>query len=596
VIIKFIFFFSNFPFQRKFLPLTKPSPMLKFLNIARPFNAARSIPLLLTIRVNTGVALRNRAYSSTPPRPCIKTKQYNAKTKGPRKWLTKEEAAFLNSLLLLVQERKFDDLFGSLNDYASLTPLIFAKLIQPSWKTPLEREIELKERVMTIMKDCGVKHTAFSITPMISLYGKIGDTIKADALLEMMIDEGIKRDHTIYNSLMKCHGNNTPKIDQIFAWMKEDGIKPDVYTYNSMIKAFSRDLVNVEKLYLEMIEGGIKPDVYTYSTMIKAFSRELIKVEKLYLEMIEESIKPDVVIYNTMIDLFAKNGKTVKAIEVFASMKKDEIKPDLYTYNSMIDAYAKNGMFAKAIEMFRSTKKDEIKLDVYTYNTMIDAYAKSGHLEKAIEMFALMKKDGIKPNVTTFGALLDCYAKSGKHLDDIMYILKEMKGSSVVPNIIAWNNIMEGFSRAVGEKDQKKAISIWKYLSGDQSYESLGLTLPVKVPSVFPTSVTLSIALDICKYGRFEKEADDVWNYGQENDRVVLESNVLTSYAECLASFEEKGADRAVGLILRGIKGEKMPLRCVKPDKKTIKHAQSSLRSKGWKNHAAKLDGVEIKE
>jgi pentatricopeptide repeat protein len=298
---------------------------------------------------------------------------------------------------------------------------------------------------MKIMKDRGVKHTAFSITPMISLYGKIGDTIKADALFEMMKREGIKRDPSIYNSLMKCHANDTSKVDDLFTQMKEDGIKPNVITYN------------------------------------------------------------------TMIDVYAKNGKALKAIEVFDSMKKGEIKPD-----------------------------------VYTYNTMIDAYSKSGQLEKAIEMFASMKKDGIKPDVTLFGALLDCYAKSGKHLDDIMYILKEIKGSSVVPNIRIWNNILEGFSRADGEKDQKKkALSIWKYLSGAQSYESLGMILPVKAMSVTPDAATLSIALDVCKHGRFEKEAHDVWKYGQDNDRVVLDSNVLTSYVECLASFGEKGADRA---------------------------------------------------
>jgi pentatricopeptide repeat protein len=643
--------------------------MLKFLNIAKPFNAARSIHLLLTYRVNTCITLLpNRAYSSNPYRPGLNKKQYGAKNKGPRTWLTNEETAILDSLLLLVQERKFDDLFGSLNDCSSLTPLIFAKIIQPSWKIPLEKEIELKERVMRIMKDRGVKPTASSITPMISLYDKVGDTSKADDLFKTMKEEGIERIPSNYNSLMICHANDTAKVEKLYLEMKEDGIQPNVYIYNSMIKAFSRELVKVEKLYLEMIvesiepsvvtyntmidvyakngklekaievfasmkKGGISPDVFTYNTMIDAYAKNgmlakaiemfaLMKVEnakpttitfnsmidayakngmlakaiEMFALMKVGGMKPDVFTYNSMIDAFAKSGQLEKAIEIFASMKKDGLKPDVVTYNAMIDAYAKNGMLAKAIEMFRSMKRDWIIPIVVTYNSMIDAYAKNGKLKNAIDMFALMKRDGVKPDVTTFGALLDCYAKSGKRLDDMMYILKEMKGSSVALDIIIWNNILEGFSRADGEKDRKKALSIWKYLSRQQSHKSLGMTLPVKVPSVFPTSVTLSIALDICKHGRFEKEAHDVWNYGQENDRVFLTSNVLTSYVECLASFGEKGADRAVGLILRGIKGEKMPLRCVKPDKVTIRNAKSSLRSNGMKKHAAKLDGVEVKE
>jgi pentatricopeptide repeat protein len=643
-------------------------PMLKFINIARPFNPVRCIPLLLKNRVNTGVILRNRAYSSNPPRPRINTKQYNSKTKGPRTWLTKEEAAFLNSLLALIQERKFDDLFGSLNDSSSLTPLIFAKLIQPSWKIPLEMEIELKETVMKIMKDSGVKPTAFSITPMISLYAKVGDTSKADDLFKTMKEEGIKRNVTTYNSLMKCHENDTSKVDHLFARMIKDGIKPDVYTYSTMIKAFSKELDKVEKLFLEMIEKRIDPNVVIYNTMIDVYAKngKLEQAIEIFASMKREGIKPTVITYNTMIDVYAKNGKLEQAIEVFASTKKDEvkfnvvtyatmidayakngkleksvevfasmkrdgIKPDVYIYNTMIDAYAKNGQLEKSIELFASMKRDGIKPDVYTYNTMIDVYAKNGKLEQAIEvfvsmkrdgmnpdvvtyttmidvyaknsqidnameMFALMKRDGVKPNVNTFGALLDCYAKSGKHLNNMMYILKEMKGSSVVPNIRIWNNILEGFSRTDGEKDRKKALSIWKYLSGQQSYESLCITLPVKSLSIYPDAVTLSIALDVCKHGRFEKEADDVWKYGQDNDQVGLNSNVLTSYVECLASFGEKGADRAVELILLGIEGEKMPLRCVKPDKVTIRNAKSSLRSYGMKKHAAKLDGIEIKE
>jgi pentatricopeptide repeat protein len=54
-----------------------------------------------------------------------------------------------------------------------------------------EKEIVLKEKVMKIMKDRGVKHTAFSITPMISLYDKVADTSKADDLFKMMKEEGI---------------------------------------------------------------------------------------------------------------------------------------------------------------------------------------------------------------------------------------------------------------------------------------------------------------------------------------------------------------------------------------------------------------------
>jgi pentatricopeptide repeat protein len=298
--------------------------------------------------------------------------------------------------------------------------------------------------------------------------------------------------------------------------------------------------------------------------------------------MIEQRIKPSVITYNnnTMIDVYAKKGMMAKAKEMFASMKSDGIMPDIYTYNSMIYAYLKDGQMFKAIELFTSMNIDGMKPDVVTYNSIIDAYSKDGQMDKAIEMLASMKREGMKPNVVTYQSLLNCYAKNGNHLDDMFCILKEMKDSSIVPKVHTWTNILDGFSRARGEKDQKKALSIWQYLSGQQSFESLGMPdLPLKGIYVFPDALTLSIAIDVCKHGQFEKEAHEVWNYGQENDRIVLESNLLASYIRFLFFLGEKGADRVVDLILRGIKEEKMPLRCVKPDKKTLANAKKFLKS-----------------
>jgi hypothetical protein len=150
---------------------------------------------------------------------------------------------------------------------------------------------------------------------------------------------------------------------------------------------------------------------------------------------------------------------------------------------------------------------------------------------------------------------------------------------------------MEGYCRAEGEGDRKKALSIWKYLSGQISHKNLGIDLPEKTACVSPSVVTVCLAIDACKLGLFEKEADEVWMYGQENEGIVLVSNVLTSYVECLSTYEEKGADRIVELKLSGMSGEE----CVRPNEKTIANAKRELIDHGWKKHANILDGLVIK-
>jgi pentatricopeptide repeat protein len=724
--------------------LTIRLKMRKLLRIGKPSTAFLNIPQLLS--PPKIVALQLRGYSTNPPKPRIDIKQTRSvndvkkKVVGAqRTWSTKRENEILDRLLQLVKSRQFNELLEALKVEPSLTLYIFNNVIQAKVGMSTRREIQLKEKVMEIMRERGVELNASSLTPVISLYGKSGELNKADALLEMMRETGIKRSVSNYNSLMKCHIKDEAKVAELFRKMIGDGIKPNVYIYSLMIDVFAKSGKLMEAIevfdsmmkdeikpnvvaYTTMIDAyakddqiekaievfdsmkkdGIEPDVVTYTTMIDAYAKswsidkaieifdsmkmdgtrpnevtyntmidvyakdgQIEKAIEVFDSMMKDEIKPNVVTYTTIIDAYAKDGQIEKAIEVFDSMKKDGIEPNVVTYTTMIDAYAKDGQIKKAIEVFDSMKKDGIQPDevtnstmidayaksgsidkaievfdsmkkdgiepdVVAYTTMIDAYAKDGQIDKAIEVFDLMKKDGIEPNVVTyntvinayaksgsinkaiemfdsmkedgmrpdevtFGTILNCFAKTGKHLKEMMKMVKEMRDSSIEFNIHVWSSIMEGFSRAEDEKDQKKALSIWKYLSGQISYESLGVEdLPVKTPSLSPDCVTLSLAIDACKLGRFEKEADEVWMYGQESGEIFPDSNVLTSYVECLAAFGEKGADRVVELILRGAKGERMPLRCVRPDEKTIKNARSCLVNNGCKKQAAMLDGIEI--
>jgi pentatricopeptide repeat protein len=532
----------------------------------------------------------------------------------------------LDRLLILVKSQKFVELFSSLNDLPYLMPWVLGRVIQADFGVPVRKEIELKEEIMEIMRERGVTHTVFSITPMISLYGKVGDSDKADGLLHLMKENGIERNAAIYNSLMRCHWNDTVKVEDLHIQMIDDGVKPNVYIYDTMINTHSKS-GNFEKageMFDLMIKEKIKPDVYiytsmldvyaksgkiekailmfesmkrglvTYNIMLDAYAKDL-KLEQaieLFATMQKEGMLPDVVTYTTMINVYSKDVD--KAIELFDSMKAEGISPDIQVYNLMIDVFAKGGMLEKAIDLFDSMKAEGISPNVVTYTTMTDAYSKEGLIEKAEETYAMMKRKGLKPSVSMFGALLDGYAKSGKHLSKMLRLVEEMKEFSVEPDISTWCIIIDGYSRSESQDDQKKAISIWKYLSGQMSHENLGLDLPVKAPSLSPDYITLCLAIDACKVCGFEKEADEVWMYGQENAEIALDSNVLTSYVEFLPTLGENGADRVIGLIMSGIKGEKMPLRCVLPDKKTIEHAGRNLRRYGWMKHAAKLNSIEV--
>jgi pentatricopeptide repeat protein len=538
-----------------------------------------------------------RTYSSNPPKSPPDSKQSIVNNEHAENyfsdadWLKLED--ILNGLLLLVKSQKFDELLEALKDEPSLTPYILSRVIQAEFKASKIHEIELKEKIMEITRERDIIPDPYSITPMISLYGKVGDSEKADGLFVLMKERGIGRNVTIYNSLMKCHAGDLAKVADLYAIMIEDGIKPNVYIYSLIIDVFAKSgsIDKAIEMFDSMQTDRVTQDAFTYNTMADTNAKynQLDKVSDMILSMKNGGVRPNVVTYNTMINALAKSGRIEKAIALFGSMTKDGIEQNKVTINTMIDAYAKSGNIERAVDMFYSMKEDGNETNEVTYNTMIDAYAKDGQMDEAIEIYLSMKSEGMEPNDYTFGALLDCYAKSGNHLYEMMYILKEAKKFSVELDIRAWNNIMDGFSRADGEKNQKKALSIWKYLSGQQSFESVGLDQVIETSSLSPCVYTLCIAINVCKIGRFMMEAHEVWMYGQENEEIALDSNVLTSYVNCLVSFGIEGADRAVELIVGGMKGEKMPKRCVKPDKKTIEHAFRNLTKHGFGSQADTL-------
>jgi pentatricopeptide repeat protein len=288
--------------------------------------------LRLAARTSTSVrgtaylrSVQNRAYSSNPLQSHLDIIQSSASKNSRnnvigarRSWATEEDTETLNRLLHLAKSRQFDELFKAL-EQPSLTRFMFVKVIQFNWQLLPKKEIEMKEKVMGIMRERGVIHNAFSITPMISLYGKVGDSDKADGLLRLMKENGIERNVSIYNSLMKCHLNDT---------------------------------VKVEDLHFKMTADGIKPNVYIYNTMIRAFSKDAAKVDELYRKMFKEEIKPDVYIYSLMIDVYAKSGKLEMAVEVFDSMKAEGIPPCEVTFTTLINAFSKNGKLENAVELF----------------------------------------------------------------------------------------------------------------------------------------------------------------------------------------------------------------------------------------------------
>jgi pentatricopeptide repeat protein len=419
----------------------------------------------------------------------------------------------------------------------------------------------------------------------------------------LMKTAGIVPDATVFHTILDCYaksGKHFTQMMRVLKEMKKASIELDIRTWNILMDGYSRvegkedseKALSVWKylsgqqthkslgINLPKKASTVLPSAATLSIALDVckigrFRNEADKVwmygQKSGLDILNPNVLTSYVEALASFDIMGAD-RVVELIILGVEgdkMPLRSVRPDMKTLRN-----AKNSLLSHGWE-----KHAEI----------IDAISKDGDQDTAKEMFDSMKRVVIEPDLVTFESMkfaqIDCNTFLGKHLS-------KMNESCVTPNIKLWNTIMKGYSRAVGEEDQKKALSIWKYLSGQQTHESLGIDLPEKASTVLPSAATLSIAFDICQKGLFEKEAVAIWEYGQENVDVVLNSTVLASYVEALAHFGEKGADLAVTLIRKGLEGKRMPLRSVMPDKKTLSCAKSSLMSNGWKEHAKKLDRI----
>jgi pentatricopeptide repeat protein len=498
-----------------------------------------------------------------------------------RKSISKREFETLERLICLTEENQIGELMETLQYDPELTnPVIFERIMRIKFQIDWDKEIALKERMFDIMLLRDIKPSVMTFVPLVGLYGMRGELDKADDLYFKMINEfDLKPESYILTTMMRWNGSHIEKMEKYLSFFKEEGVKPTVVTYNVLIHAYLKS-----EMYKKALE--------TFDTLVRA------------------GIAPELETYTMLINIYSKFYGLEKAEELFNSLSGLGFERNAVTYYTMINVYSHHGVLDKAVQLYEWIECDDVhhnglrgdRLHVI-YDAMIDAYLRRDMLDEALEVLASQKANGFIPRKSTFGIFIDYFSKCGKHLDKYMLVLKEMHEAIYDPLVPDWNGIMQAFSIAEGEEDQVKALSIWKCLSLEREHWTMGMVMPQMDFRRFPNARTVAIALDICRKGRFEQDAFDIWMYGQEKSDpnlhvksggIMFDNGILASYVECLATFGEKGADRAVELIMQGVQEEKMPLRSVRPVKNTMERAVLALKSNGWIEHAAKIENIVV--
>jgi endo-1,4-beta-D-glucanase Y len=121
------------------------------------------------------------------------------------------QKANIARLLVLVKEERFKDLFGSLNTPSLKPSYLFGSVFKLLYK-----EIEEKDEILAILRERNVVfNPSTTIAPLISIYTRVGDTNKAEALQKMVENKEIRK-IDIYHSLMNDWGNDIGRVSKLF--------------------------------------------------------------------------------------------------------------------------------------------------------------------------------------------------------------------------------------------------------------------------------------------------------------------------------------------------------------------------------------------
>jgi pentatricopeptide repeat domain-containing protein 1 len=161
------------------------------------------------------------------------------------------------------------------------------------------------------MKDEGVRPSARTYTPLISMCGKRGLVDDAFVFFDEMKASGVVLDTNSYNAIISACTRNRKmeSANDMLAEMKNSNLKPDFISYTTLITAYANDSVVWQSENLGAVGSRRQK-----SNMLEAFA--------LLNEMKSMGLEPNLNVYRALIDLCVKSGRFDRVKHIIDMMKK----------------------------------------------------------------------------------------------------------------------------------------------------------------------------------------------------------------------------------------------------------------------------------
>ncbi|KAJ0470034.1 putative tetratricopeptide-like helical domain superfamily [Helianthus annuus] len=337
-----------------------------------------------------------------------------------------------------------------------------------------------------------------------------------------------------------------PMLEKVFA--------PNTRMYTTLMKGYMKagrikDTVRMLEAMRNQEDSSSHPDHVSYTTVVSALVNvgSMEKARQVLTEMTRSGVQANRITYNILLKGYCQQLQLDNARDTIKEMINAGIEPDAVSYNTLIDGCILIDDCAGALAFFNEMRARGIAPTKISYTTLMKAFSVSGQPKLAHDVFSEMEKDPrVKVDLVAWNMLIEAYSRAGM-LDPAKELVEKMKKKGVYPDVATYGSLASCIALA---KKPGEALLLWNEIK-----ERCGLIITdevkvskcvSKVPILKPDEGLLDTLADICVRAAFFKKALEIVAFMEELGIAPNKTKYTRIYVEMHSRmFTSKHASRA---------------------------------------------------
>ncbi|KAI5395541.1 hypothetical protein KIW84_061916 [Lathyrus oleraceus] len=348
------------------------------------------------------------------------------------------------------------------------------------------------------------------------------------------------------NYMMEKSGNGS---------VNDSPLLPKVYTpntriYTTLMKGYMKagrvtDTVRMLEAMRCQDDSASHPDHVSYTTVVSALVKAgfMDRARQVLAEMTRIGVPANRITYNILLKGYCKQLQLVEARELLKEMTEDTgIQPDVVSYNILIDGCILVDDSAGALSFFNEMREKGIAPTKISYTTLMKAFALSGQPKLAQRVFDEMVNDSrVRVDLIAWNMLVDGYSRLGL-VEETKKVIQKMKENGFHPNVSTYGSFANGIALA---RKPGEALILWNEVK-ERCEVAKGGKTDSSVPPLKPDEGLLDTLADICVRAAFFRKALEIVACMEENGIPPNKTKYTRIYVEMHSRmFTSKHASQA---------------------------------------------------